>query len=149
MSKEYFLDYATHAFVRYAKYGCPTREEYECRIRKEVLQKYSVISPEKAALKAEAAIKAKEGRLMDIDAVNKVFDTLERKGKHEIAAAIRAVYFVNPQGKPRRGTITARARRFAIECPANERTVYKWLKSARRLFAIYRNLDMDDRDETW
>jgi hypothetical protein len=147
--KEYWLDYATHAFVRYAKLGGPTRKEYEEKLRCAAIKEFSMLPPEKAALKIERAIKDREGCMLDIDAVNAVLKTLKKQGKREIIGAICAVYFENPIGKPRKGAITSRARRYAIECPADERTVYKWLKSARRLFAIYRGLDMDSEDEEW
>lgn len=147
--KEYWLDYATHAFVRYAKLGCPTRQEYENNLRLTAIKKFAMLPNDKADIKIERVIKDREGRMLDIDAVNAVLETLERQGKREIIGAICAVYFQNPIGKPRKGAITSRARRYALECPADERTVYKWLKSARRLFAIYRNLDMDSEDEEW
>ena len=147
--KEYWLDYATHAFVRYAKLGGPTRKEYEEKLRCAAIKKFAMLPPEKAALKIERVIKDREGRMLDIDAVNSVLKTLEKKGKRDIIGAICAVYFENPIGKPRKGAITSRARRYAIECPADERSVYRWLKSARRLFAIYRGLDLDSEDEEW
>jgi hypothetical protein len=127
-SREYWMDYATHAFVRYAKLGCPSTEEYALSV----------------SGRADAY-----GRILDVDAVNRVLDVLALRGRDDVIGAIRAVYFVSPQGKPRHGAITMRARRYAVDCPADERTVYRWLKMARRMFAEQRKLALYEADEEW
>lgn len=137
------MDYATHAFIHYAALGRPTREQQEARIRGEIYSKLALEKPDYIVAKAEQAVKNAAPLLKDIDAVNRVFKILEEQDKPGIADAIKAVYFIDPRGKPKRGAIVARARRFAYEYPANERTVYKWLKSARLLFAIERGLYTD------
>lgn len=147
--KEWYMDYATHAFVKYAELGCPTREEQIAAIRSKVNRELSLHEPSFIVIKADAEVAKAEPLLKDIDAVNRVFKILEEQDKPAIADAIRAVYFIDPRGKPRRGAIVARARRFAYEYPANERTVYKWLKSARLLFAIERGLCTGKDDEQW
>jgi uncharacterized protein (UPF0297 family) len=98
---------------------------------------------------AESAVYASEPLLRDIDAVNRVFKILEEQGKDEIIKAIRYVYFTDPICKPRRGSLIARVRRYAYECPANERTVYRWLKSARVLFCKERGLDIGTEGDRW
>lgn len=147
--KEWYMDYATHAFVRYANLGCPTREQYEERIRNDCYRRLSLHEPSFIVIKANAEVSVREPLLKDIDAVNRVFAVLEKQNKPHIAAAIRAVYFVEPYGKPKHGAITSRVRRFAYEYPANERTVYKWLKSARLLFCKERQLNTGFDDERW
>ncbi len=147
--KEWYMDYATHAFVRYANLGCPTRAEYTEKINQDCYQKHALLEPGVIGAKAEAAVYANEPLLNDIDAVNRVFDILEKQHHQEIAAAIRYVYFTDPLSKPRRGAIIARVRRFAYECPADERTVYRWLKSARVLFCKERGLDTGSEGERW
>lgn len=148
-SKEFFKDYATHAFVRFAYLGRPTAEEYAERIRREALRDLAYANPEAALRVAEKAVEGAKGRIYDIAAVNAVLAALEREGKQHVIDAVAAVYFVNPQGKPRRGAMQSRVRRFAIDYPASERTVCRWLKCARLLFALHRNLDIDREDERW
>jgi len=148
-SKEFFGDYASHAFVRFAYLGRPTAEEYAERIRKEALRDMAYADPQDALQVAEKAVERVKGRLDDIAAVNAVLTALEREGKQHVIDAVAAVYFVNPQGKPRHGALQSRLRRFAIDYPASDRTVYKWLKCARLLFALHRNLDTDIEGERW
>lgn len=147
--KEWYMDYATHAFVRYASLGCPTRAEYETRIREDCYKRLALHNPSFIVIKANAEVSAREPLLKDIDAVNRVLDILQRKDKQHIIDAVKAVYFYDPHGKPAHGVIVNRVRRFACEYPANERTVYKWLKSVRLLFAQIRELDTGGNDERW
>lgn len=147
--KEWYMDYATHAFVRYANLKCPTREQYEARIREDCYRRLAFHEPAFIVIKANAEVAAREPLLKDIDAVNRVFEILEKQDKPQIAGAIRAVYFIDPYGKPKYGAVVNRVRRYAYECPANERTVYKWLKSARLLFCKERGLDTGTDEEKW
>lgn len=147
--KEWYMDYATHAFVRYASLGCPTREELEARIRLDCYQRLYLQNPSFIIIKANAEVSAKEPLLKDVDAVNRVLEILKKQDKQHIIDAVRAVYLYDPHGKPEHGVIVNRVRRFAYEYPANERTVYKWLKSVRLLFAQIRELDTGGNDERW
>ena len=99
--------------------------------------------------KADEAVSEHEGLLQDIDAIGRVFAQLQRENREHIADAIRAVYFLGAGGKAKRGTITARVRRFAYEYPASERTVYNWLKTARLMFATARGLCTTGDKERW
>ena len=147
--KEWYMDYATHAFVRYASLGCPTRQEYEERIRQDVYKRLAMHEPAFIINKANAEVSAREPLLKDIDAVNKVLDILRREDKQHIIDAIKAVYFTYPKGKPERGVIVDRVTRYAMECPASTKAVYEWLKSARLLFAQIRELDTGGKDDKW
>ena len=147
--KEWYMDIATHAFIKYAFLGCPTRDEREKQIRQECYKKFALKNPSFIAIKADEAVAKKRGELKDIDTVNRVLDILKKQDKQHIIDAVRAVYFYDPHGKPERGVIINRVRRFAYEYPANERTVYKWLKSVRLLFAQIRELDTGGNDERW
>ena len=57
-----------------------------------------------------------------------------------IKQAVEIVYFTAPEQKLKRGDIIDRVRRACIELPADERTVYRYLKMARRMFAEERGL---------
>lgn len=139
--KEFFMDYATHAFVRYASIGRPTREEYEQRVREDCYRRLALLPPDVIVNKANGEVSAREPLLKDIDAVNRVLRILAENNKHHIADAIKAVYFTPPCQMPKRGAIVARVRRFAMEYPCSLSSAYRWLKSARLLFAQIRGLD--------
>lgn len=147
--KEWYMDYATHAFVRYAALGCPTRQQHEERIRQDVYKRLAMHEPAFIVNKANAEVSAREPLLKDIDAVNRVLDILRREDKQHIIDAIKAVYFTYPKGKPERGVIVERVTRYAMECPASTKAVYEWLKSARLLFAQIRELDVGGKDDKW
>ena len=147
--KEWYMDYATHAFVRYASLGCPTREELEARIRRDCYQRLSLQNPSFIIIKANAEVSAREPLLKDVDAVNRVLEILKNQDKQHIINAIREVYFVNPKGKPEHGVIVDRVTAYATKCPASTKAVYEWLKSARLLFAKERELDIGGSDEKW
>lgn len=147
--KEWYMDYATHAFIRYAALGCPTRKQYEERIRQECYKRLAMHEPSFILNKANAEVLSKEPLLKDIDAVNHVLEILRRQDKQHIIDALKAVYFTYPKGKPERGVIVARVTRYAMECPASTKAVYEWLKSARLLFAQIRGLDTGGVDDKW
>jgi hypothetical protein len=143
------MDYATHAFVNFAALGCPTRQQHEERIRQGCYQRYAMHEPSYIVNKANAEVLSKEPLLKDIDAVNRVLDILHRQNKDHIIAALQAVYFAYPKGKPERGVIVSRVTRYAIDCPASTKAVYEWLKSARLLFAQIRELDTNGESGKW
>lgn len=144
------MDYATHAFVRFAGLGCPTREEYENRIRSECYKRYSLLEPSLIVLKAENAVSIRKPLLEDIAAVNRVLSILQATGKTYISDAIKEVYLVSRDGKkPERGVIMERVTHFSMTCPASTKAVFSWLKSARALFAKERGLDIGYGDEKW
>ena len=79
-------------------------------------------------------------------AADKTIDLLERGEKGHIVDALKAVYFIYPLQPLRRGDISGRVRRFALTYPAEERTVYRWLKEARLLCAAIRGLRITESD---
>ena len=143
MKKDWIKDYATGAFVRYASLGMPTRKDYEENIRQEVYKRLATWEPKLILIKAEAEISMRKPLLEDIDAVNKVFLMLRENDKEYILDAVRAVYFVPPYTRVSRSVYASRVRGFSMSYPASEISVYRWLKSARELFALYRGLTID------
>ncbi|MBR4184302.1 MAG: hypothetical protein IKQ87_00920 [Clostridia bacterium] len=59
--------------------------------------------------------------------------------RDEIKAAVLSVYMDDPGRRLRKTEITMRVRRTAFEMHADERTVYRWLGIARRMWADYRD----------
>lgn len=55
-------------------------------------------------------------------------------GRTDVETAVRAIYFTYRGKAPRRNEITLRVRRFAVEHYLDDRTVYRYLAYAKRLF---------------
>lgn len=147
MKKDFTRDYVTEAFRLYAAMGKPTYEAARKNLYEAELAKRNLSDPETAVLQAEIATEKQEPMLLDILAVDKTIELLERGEKTYIANALKEVYFVQPLTPLRKGDITARVRRFALLCPTDERTVYRWLKEARLLCAAIRGLRIAGADE--
>lgn len=146
MKKDFTRDYTTEVFRAYAAAGEPTYEEMRKRIYEEELSKRSSLDPAIAISQAEIATEKQTPYLLDIMAAEKTIELLERGEKPQIIAATKAVYFTRPLQPLRRGDISDRVRRFSISYPADERTVYRWLKEARLLCAAVRGLRITDAD---
>jgi hypothetical protein len=115
MKKEKIYDYSVNAFAEYSKY----------------IKSNSLHSEKKS------------GYLEDMKAVEKTLEYLKSNRKDDILAAVNAVYMhALSADKAANQTISLRVRRFAVDYPADERTVYKWLKQARYIFAGYRGLNI-------
>lgn len=131
----------------FARLGCPSYERAREIVYQQELNKRSECPPDIAVVQAERAVEKQTPTLLDILAVEETITLLEKGEKSNIVKAVKAVYFVNPQQPLRRGDISNRVRRFAITYPADERTVYRWLKEARLLCAAIRGLRISDADE--
>ena len=143
MKKDLIRDYATGAFVRYVSLGCPTRAEYEARIRQEVYERLATREPKVILMRADAAVSARKPILEDLEAVERMFSMLEENGKEDISRAVRAVYMPPAAARPTRREIADRVRAFAVSVPIDERSVYRRLKYARELFAMLRGLTIE------
>lgn len=143
------MDYATHAFVCYAQLGKPTCEEYERRLRAGIYGRFAFEQPDFILKKANDEVHRHAAVIEDIAAVNRALRKLEEAGRNNVIDALNAVYFTCPIGKPRRGDITGRVTRFALDYPCAERAVYMWLKTARVLFCTERGLNIGYIGEHW
>ena len=143
MKKDFIRAYATGAFARYEHLGRPTRAEYEAKIRQEVYTRLSLKEPRIILMKADAEVSARKPILDDIEAVQKMFDMLEENGKGYISKAVEAVYLISSDGRPSRNEIVNRVLHYANSVPIDERSVYRWLKYARELFAMFRGLTIE------
>ncbi len=146
MKKDFTRDYATEAFRLYASMGRPTYEEAAKSIYQKALSDCGLSSPEVANIAAETAVTNASPLLLDILAVEKTIELLERGNKTDIIKAISAVYFTEADYPLRRGCITERVRRCSLSLFASERSVYFMLKQARLLFASLRGLRISESD---
>ena len=108
------------------------------QIYKQELSKYS--EPERAVKNANIAVEKYTPMLLDILAVERTLELLEKGGKKEISRAVKEIYFTYPEKPLRRGEISERVRRLSINMPASEKTIYYWLKEARLMCASLRGL---------
>jgi len=76
----------------------------------------------------------------DIECVEKTLTLLSNRGEANIIRAIERVYFIPPYSPLKKSDIANRVRLAAQDFPADERTIYRWLKCARVMAARYRGL---------
>lgn len=146
MRKDRITDYATAAFKDYAKLGGQTSKTYaDKRYNFAALTAAENIGVDAPKNNVGAAIAAAERQkeenaplLADMAAVEHTFERL--KNKQHIIDAVKAVYMTEPFRPLSQREIGRRVINFAVNYPADVRTVYKWLKQARQLFAYYRGL---------
>lgn len=79
---------------------------------------------------------------MTLRQCHSTLETLNKSGKDYIIKAIEQIYFVSPNKCLSSKKIGERVKRFAFMCPASERSVYRWLKIAREIFAQERGLNL-------
>lgn len=144
--KDYLRDYVTAAFRFYAK-NDKSAEKYKKKIYIQALEegmiresvKSGISKPtESAVIAAERAVSLKIAEIRDMEAVEKVIAELDVKRRRDIIKAIEFVYFSSPEEDAE--DIKAKVHRAEIFIPASERSIYRWLRQARDLFAIERGL---------
>lgn len=101
---------AIAAFVRYAARGCPSNED---------------------------SIFYTEDESKDIFAINGMFEYLNNEGKEYIAKAVREVYMFLPKNG-RKMNSSGRVLAYATKAYADERTVYRWIRYAVKIFTTLR-----------
>ena len=156
MKKDNITDYAIDAFRFYVRKGRPTYEGLMDEIIKQADQeaKQEIVGSsggiakptEYAVFRREQALQMHEAELLDILAVNKVITMLNinETGKR-IMDALEAIYFVHPFRDFERGEISClviKAGQEKLFC--SEKTVYRYLKEARQLFAYERGLRISE-----
>lgn len=149
MLKDHIRDYATEAFRYYAAEGKPTYEKLRQQLYTDILRRekkeLSVIEgladpTINAQINAEREVERQMPKLLDILAVEKTLDMLNIGHKYDIVKCIELVYFIEPSRAIKKGEIQERARAAGLLVCIDERTVYRYLKAARKLFAITRGL---------
>lgn len=146
MKKDHIRDYATEAFRYYAYLGKPHKEDLEKKYYQEALEQYQrnrelggsgISSPtEQAVMYAEGVLRQKQAELWDILAVEKTIAQLHAWERQ----AVEIVYFKSPYKEIERGDIEERVNKASIEVPASDRSIYRYLKKARNVFAFERGL---------
>jgi hypothetical protein len=92
-------------------------------------------------MRAEQAIEQAAAEICDIEAVERTIYILENTiGGNNIIKALKMVYMAEPHRDPQRGEISERVHKAELFIPASEKTIYRWLSTARRVFADERGL---------
>lgn len=118
-------DRATRAFIKYARLGLDRRDLTSAELASRLHGSFSD---------------------MGVAELMTVYDTLrvlEALGKGESAEAVRAVYFRDRGRSPRKNDTTYAVLRFAAERHMDERTVWRRLNEARRLYSVLLNGQME------
>ena len=79
-----------------------------------------------------------EKEALDLMAVYYTVRLLRISERTDVIRAIRAVYFYSSKGMPKKNEISMRVLRYAYENHCDERTVYRQLQYARRIYKIVR-----------
>lgn len=149
MKKDHARDIAEDGFADYARWRGCTRERCVEIIRSATYEQYQELSPDKVMVKADEAVAEAAPLLNSIEAVHKTFETLKRNQKGYIVDAVKFVYCESPNRKPSRNEISMRIRAFAMKSYADDRTIYRWLREARSLYAYYLGVCSVDRACDW
>lgn len=144
MKKDFVRDYATAAFVYWARHGCPTFKEASERIRAKAIRRAQGSDPALALIYADAEVDKAAAGLCDIMACAETFRVLEESGKGLVCDAVRAVYMAEPWKEPQQHDISSRVLKFALKVPLSERQVWYYLDEARKTFAIMRGLRVEE-----
>lgn len=150
--RDHLRDYATNAFIAYARAGKPTYTDLRDRLLKKAASKSSdgiavQSAPgkptEAAVMAAQAELDKAAGILGDLLAVDRTIEQIKmRPDGNEIMYCLNTVYFFAAHRPLQRGEITERATYAASEMPADIRTVFRKLAIARKIFAIERGLNV-------
>jgi len=143
MKKDITRDYTIDAFRLYAALGQPTYNQAVKDIRNRAIHSCKSTDPQDIITYANEQVNKNSAMLADISAVYETLKLLRRDNKEHIIRAIDGVYFVTPRNVLRKNDITSRVRNVALEIPASEASVYRWLHQARQLFSSIRGLRND------
>jgi len=147
LKKDSIRDYATEAFRFYASCGRLSSEQLKEKVYEQIYQQSKrefgnrgVIgfsdSTAYAVVKAEDAVAEMQAEFEDIIAVEKTLKQLNAP----IRKAVEIVYFADPDRELKEGDISSRVHIAELSISASERTIYYWLRKARRVFAKQRGL---------
>ncbi len=143
MKKDNYKDMAVLAFFRYANRGVPTHEQYEAFLRDKVKKEHIGDDPKFISVCEEKEIERHKPAFDDIDAIARMFETLDAKGQEYISEAVRAVYLVPGEKMPSNKDLYFRVVAHAVNSYADISTVYRWLKRARDLYVFFRGFEID------
>ena len=110
-------DTAVRAFIKYARLGLDRRPLSASALAERLRGTFS------------------ERGIAELIAVYDTLRVLEALGRSDAADAVRAVYFRADGRVPRKNDISCAALRFAFERHMDERTVWRHLNGAKKLYA--------------
>lgn len=147
--KDHIREYATEAFRFYASVRM-TADQYKKMIYDETLENYkkketnnsfSISKPVEAAIMAaEKEVDKRISEIRDLEAVEMTLSELTAMYRYDIIQAVKIVYFKEPEEGIKKGEIQNRVHTAELSIPASERSIYRWLGKARKLFAEKRGL---------
>ena len=88
IKKDALRDYATSAFIFWARHGCPTYDEAVERIRKRAFNRAWGEDPQKVKLYADAEVEKARAGLEDIRACESVFKKLDASGRELVCNSL-------------------------------------------------------------
>lgn len=145
MKKDHIRDYATEAFRHYSSLGKPTYEGLKTFYFNKAMDEYTkghekssnISKPtENAVMYAEAMLNEKIAELQDILAVERTMIQL-----YDFESdAVEKVYFPEASKPLKKNDISERVCNASIEGYADIRTIYRYLRKARMIFAYERGL---------
>lgn len=80
--------------------------------------------------------------ILDLMAVENTLCILKKRGYEDIIAAVKEIYFVEPERALRKNEISDRVTRFSMNRYIAIPTIYRLLYKARRICAEQRNLNI-------
>jgi len=142
--RDHLRDYCTAAFIFFAKNG-KSSAKYKARLvndilynrhRNEGLSKNINKPTEMEALHYQKIWDEKHAEINDMEAIERTIAIIEKMSNGQsILKAIKYVYFDSESSN-----IKNRIHVAEIHIPASEKSIRKWLKQARTLFALERGL---------
>lgn len=154
MQKDHLRDYATNAFRVYAAAGCPTYDQMRKCILDDIMRSSTECSAvckgpsrptEAMIIAADERLDRAAGKLADIMAVIRTVEQLKQYRDGEaMLRCLKTVYFTHPFRFPEKGEISSRVRSAAEREHVDDRTVYRWLSEARKLFSVERGLNISN-----
>lgn len=147
MKKDNIRDYATEAFRFYAVCGRLTAAQLEQIVRDRIYEQSKreyrrgglgmhTDATAYAVMQAEDAVREMQAEFEDILAVERTLKRLTYAQRR----AVELVYFAEPKREMERNDISDRVHQAELEIPASTDTIYRWLRSARMIFAEERGL---------
>ena len=144
MKKDYLRDYSTAAFNLYGKVG--NVENYKKSLLEEIehikaSSGSGINKPTEAALmRAEEQLSLKIATIKDLEAVEKTLNELKATN----IAMFNVVNDVYVNNTFKKGDIENAVMKIASESYLTDRTIYRYLKKARIIFAYTRGLRIEE-----
>ncbi len=144
MSKDHIRDYATEAFRFYARWG--GRDSYVKSLLADLQQQRGsgiCFPTESALIHKEQVMREHMAEIADLEAVEVVMKVCDT----DVRQAVEMVYFYKPYESIEWGDIKQRVHYAEIHMPAGERSIYRWLAEARKIFAEERGLRLNKKNK--